>query len=221
MRVGQRAVELIERGARLERRHRVDEIARRLRPARDRSARSGTRGSVNSPGLGEPRARGHRRARRSPRSTTGLPCSADLDDVFAGVRMRRREERDERPVDRRAGGVAGRVASGCVARLERCIAAGQRPRDRADAAGPLMRTTPIPPRPGGVAIATMVSSVENIGTNGECECRNRRVGNRSMSMRRSSYRFDEMITVFRNASPMLSDVISGSSATARCTMRRA
>ena len=33
----------------------------------------------------------------------------------------------------------------------------------AAASGPLSRTTPIPPRPGGVAIATMVSSVENIG----------------------------------------------------------
>ena len=32
---------------------------------------------------------------------------------------------------------------------------------RADA--PLIRTTPMPPRPGGVAIATMGSSVENIG----------------------------------------------------------
>src|SRR5437773_11582185 len=30
------------------------------------------------------------------------------------------------------------------------------------ASGPLRRTTPIPPRPGGVAIATMVSEVENI-----------------------------------------------------------
>jgi hypothetical protein len=29
-------------------------------------------------------------------------------------------------------------------------------------AGPLIRTTPMPPRPGGVAIATMESSVENI-----------------------------------------------------------
>jgi hypothetical protein len=30
-----------------------------------------------------------------------------------------------------------------------------------DAAGPLTRTTPIPPRPGGVAIATIVSLGEN------------------------------------------------------------
>jgi len=37
------------------------------------------------------------------------------------------------------------------------------------ASGPLIRTTPIPPRPGGVAIATMVSSVENIEVlNAEC-----------------------------------------------------
>jgi hypothetical protein len=32
----------------------------------------------------------------------------------------------------------------------------------AGAAGPLRRTTPIPPRRGGVAMATMVSSVENM-----------------------------------------------------------
>src|SRR5450759_733208 len=32
----------------------------------------------------------------------------------------------------------------------------------AAAFGPLKRTTPIPPRPGGVAMATIVSSVENM-----------------------------------------------------------
>jgi len=32
----------------------------------------------------------------------------------------------------------------------------------AAASGPLTRITPMPPRPGGVAIATMVSEVENI-----------------------------------------------------------
>lgn len=63
------------------------------------------------------------------------------------------------------------------------------------ASGPLTRTTPIPPRPGGVAIATIVSDVEN------------------------SY-FTEIITVFSNASPMLSDVTVPSSAIARWTMRR-
>jgi hypothetical protein len=33
------------------------------------------------------------------------------------------------------------------------------------ARGPLMRTTPIPPRPGGVAMATMVSVGENTVSN--------------------------------------------------------
>src|SRR5471032_1981739 len=36
----------------------------------------------------------------------------------------------------------------------------------AAASGPLRRTTPMPPRPGGVAIATMVSSVENMPVHG-------------------------------------------------------
>ena len=71
----------------------------------------------------------------------------------------------------------------------------------AEAAGPLSRTTPIPPRPGGVAMATMVSVVENTPT-------------------RCGYLRAEMYTVFENASPMLSVATPGTSATARCTMRR-
>jgi hypothetical protein len=62
---------------------------------------------------------------------------------------------------------------------------------------PLIRTTPIPPLPEGVATATMESSVENITRAGE------------------GYFRVEMITVFMKASPMLSDVASGSSAMAR------
>ena len=53
------------------------------------------------------------------------------------------------------------------------------------------------PQPGGVAIATMVSSVANTG-----------VAARQRDLL-------EMRTVLRNASPMLSDVIVSSSATAR------
>ena len=49
----------------------------------------------------------------------------------------------------------------------------------------------MPPRPGGVAIATMVSSVANTA---------------SPRGARRSRRFREMTTVLRNASPMLSDV---------------
>ena len=66
----------------------------------------------------------------------------------------------------------------------------------AAALGPLMRTTPIPPRPTGVAIATIVSSTANM-------------------MAKNDQRRCEMMTVFMNASPMLSDVICASSATVR------
>ena len=66
----------------------------------------------------------------------------------------------------------------------------------------------MPPRPGGVAIATMVSVVENTawraGWPGEP----------------SHYFRNEMRTVFENASPTLSVVTPGTSATAMCTMRR-
>ena len=64
----------------------------------------------------------------------------------------------------------------------------------------------MPPRPGAVATATMVSVVLNtaIGAAG----------------RLAAY-FGEMTTVFKNASPMLSDVTPASSDTAKCTMRRA
>lgn len=66
----------------------------------------------------------------------------------------------------------------------------------AAASGPLIRTTPIPPRPRGVAMATMVSLVSNPN------------------------HFAVMKTDFMNASPELSDVHAGSSATVMCTMRR-
>ena len=70
----QRAVQLIERGARLQRRDRVDEIGDRfglhqIDPAvEERAQRELAR-------LGEPRAARNRRRRRSRCSTTGLPCA--------------------------------------------------------------------------------------------------------------------------------------------------
>ena len=65
------------------------------------------------------------------------------------------------------------------------------------ARAPLILTMPRAPRPGGVAMATIVSSVANIGG------------------WRGDHLFAEMITVFMNASPMLSELAVGSSATAR------
>jgi hypothetical protein len=58
--------------------------------------------------------------------------------------------------------VARRGSSGSVVRT--IVSATSRAR------GPLIRTTPIPPRPAGVAIATMVSEVENIVNSLNDEC---------------------------------------------------
>ena len=72
--LGQRAFELIERRARLQRRDRVDEIGDRLGlheidPAVEKRAQR------ELAGLGEPRAQRRSPARRSACSTTGLPCA--------------------------------------------------------------------------------------------------------------------------------------------------
>ena len=83
------------------------------------------------------------------------------------------------------------------------------------ASGPLRRTTPIPPRPGGVAMATMVSLVENITTT----LRRATQGPGLLHGTRAYFR-DEMKTVLEKASPTLSVVAPGTSATARCTRRR-
>ena len=69
--------------------------------------------------------------------------------------------------------------------------------------GPLIRTTPMPPRPDGVAIATIVSSEENM-----------RLCLTHEDRRARSYCLAEMMTVFMNASPMLSELTVGSSAMA-------
>ena len=95
------------------------------------------------------------------------------------------------------------------------------PRD-ACASGPLSRTTPIPPRPGGVAIATMVSVVENM-----IQKKPRATGDKlgalvashALAVKQRYFRA-EIMTVFENASPTLSVVAPGTSATAMCTMRR-
>ena len=133
-----------------------------------------------------------------------------------------------------------------------------------EASVPLIRTTPSPPRPGGVAMATIVSSDANIGhrilqlaaarppggtpgARGEADSRVgtarraalvrplRRAGDnlraglaRWVSTCPAANRHGcrsgvpaEIRTVLRKASPMLSEDTPGSSAIARCTIRRA
>ena len=144
-------------------------------------------------GRGDDRGHHHRAAVRG-----------DLHDVFAGVGRRSREIGDEGVVghveaaEPAPGSPGGRAADGC----------GRRARARCrGAAGPLSRTIATPPCPAGVATATMVSSVANTAAS------------RSRADLRA-YLLTEMMTVFSNESPMLSEVTDGSSATAMCTIRR-
>ena len=159
-RVGQRALQLIERGARLERRHRVDQVGdrfglRQIDPAVQKCAKR------ELAGLREPRAAAPSPPRRSPAQDDGTAVRAQLDDVLAGVGVRGGKEGRDHLIDRSADdasltrvGVA-RASSGCSARDRACARMRLRP------PAPLRRTTPMPPRPGGVAMATMVSVVEN------------------------------------------------------------
>ena len=139
-----------------------------------------------------------------PASTTGLPCAADLDDVFAGVRMRRRERTwrrlrraDASPIERRGVNVARR---GGECRERPVIARAMRARGSASGR---RRSAP---RPGGVAIATMVSSVANKHCGADAE-RGRRPDQLDRHRQPGRAYFSlEMMTVFTNASPMLSEV---------------
>ncbi len=153
----QRAFELIERGPRLERRHRFDQIVHRLGLHQiDAAVQVGAKGELA--GLGEPRSRPHRRFDDGAEHH-GASVRADLDDVLAGVGMRAGKEGHDGPIDRLAvhAKFGQRRAPGSPAsRLESRVTGDTR------ACDPLIRTTPIPPRPGGVAIATMVSAGENI-----------------------------------------------------------
>jgi len=109
------------------------------------------------------------------------------------------------------------------------------------ASGPLKRTTPIPPRPGGVAMATMVSEVENtvvdsrwstvdsrwqssaaspVAAPGCSPSTDDRSSTEDRRLWTDDYFLAEINTVLLNASPMLSVVAPGISATAMCTSRR-
>ena len=120
----------------------------------------------------------------------------------------------------KAATVAGRTNVGVACRGSRDPRGDRAAARSQSAAGPLRRTTPMPPRPGGVAIATMVSSVENTSSQltvissqltGELltDCQ---LSTGAINWGVTSVH--EMWTVFENASPTLSVVTPGTSATA-------
>ena len=157
----QRAFELIHGRARLQRRHRLDEIGDRFR-LRQIEASVQVRAQREFAGLGQPRARAPSPSSTIASSSTGLPCAADLDDVFAGVGMRRREPGRDDLVDARVRSLGSMHAAECgVSRRRAARADSAAPSRSGRRRGPDIRTTPMPPRPGGVAIATMVSSMAN------------------------------------------------------------
>ena len=125
-----------------------------------------------------------------------------LDDVFAGVGMRSRESTSTTTsIDRRP--CRSRRASNVACRGSKLESRRQHAAPRLTRVGPLSLTTPIPPRPGGVAIATMVSSVENM-VRATIRVRVLRSHGRGSH---ATTRRAEMITVLKYASPMLSDDI--------------
>src|SRR3954471_6326520 len=113
---------------------------------------------VNSPGFAS-RAPAAIVARTMASRMTGLPC-AEISTTSSPV------------YERGAGNtvtMASSITPPCSSTIRAsvaCRASNGRPARREAigvAEGPLILTTPSPPRPGGVAIATMVSSVENMG----------------------------------------------------------
>ena len=112
---------------------------------------------MNSPGSARTRAFGHGALDAMPQHD-GRAVAGNLDDVFGGVRARTLEEGDHDLIDgaalligelgKRGGPRLPRVLAGKVQDLAR----RWQPRRR-----PEIRTTPKPPRPGGVEMATIVS----------------------------------------------------------------
>ena len=93
--------------------------------------------------------------------------SADLDDMLAGVGVRFGKERDDGAIDRPVVHADRRERR--APRFEPLVAVNAASAT-SRARGPLIRTTPMPPRPAGVAIATMVSEGENIDAGEVAEC---------------------------------------------------
>ena len=83
----------------------------------------------------------------------GPAVALQLQHVLAGVGVRGREVQHEPGIERRAGRVEEAREGGAARRRQ----LARRTVPICGTCGPEMRTMPMPPRPGGVAAATMVS----------------------------------------------------------------
>ncbi len=95
------------------------------------------------------------RRARSALDQQRAAVAVQFEHGLAGVGMRRREIQRQPFIERCAVGAQETRAL----RVARLAAAGRAtPRRSRGACGPEMRTMPMPPRPGGLAVATMVSA---------------------------------------------------------------
>ena len=145
---------LLRRDARLVERGGVDQVAdgfglRQIDAAVQESAQR------EFARLGKPRARAHGPVETMPQHD-GRAMAGDFDYVFGGVGTRRGEVRDDDFVDDVAF-VVEQFAEGRGPGTQFALQRDQGGRRSAADRGPERRTTPMPPRPGGVEIAAMVS----------------------------------------------------------------
>ena len=113
----QRALELVHRRASLERRDRVHQIRHGLRLYQVQSSMQ-VRAKREFTGLGEPRAGGHREPDETLQDGRAA-VRAELDDVLAGVGVRRGEPRGHHVIDR----LARPRSDPRLARMSRVVAA--------------------------------------------------------------------------------------------------
>ncbi len=208
---GECALELIECDTRLQRCHRVDQVRHGLRLNQIHLA-------VHECAQGE-FARPRQSGPSVDRALQYLPqddraaMRAQLDHVLACVGTRRRKPRRDHLVDwsLRISVRRAHARKGGVPRLQRLVANQNSP-------GYLARVAPADAYDAQASSARRGRNRDDgvVGRKHTARC----LGARMPRGRSTGQRRAEIITVFMNASPMLSELTDGSSAIVRCTMRR-
>ena len=247
---------MIERHARLERRHGVHQIPDRL-GLHEIEPSVQERAERELAGLGQTRARSHRRGHDLAQQFEAA-MGADFDDILRGVRMRTRKERGDNFVDR-AGTLCATTTCGLVVwafvkaetgpgpgRARRRARHDVRQRRVAGLEGVAEGEHRAGNRRGPRAAEPNHANARRRGRRGQGNDRiaggehgvarhaytdgvsanqsgcfaPSAAGTRASKRPPGGYFRAAMMTVFMNASPMLSDVTSARSVTAMCTIRR-
>ena len=219
--------QLVEGDARLARGDRGDQVVYRLRlhqvDAAVKKSPERELARLGQPGAG----RARRRDDLPERHRTAVP--ADLHDVLAGVGPRGRKVRRQHAIDGSAANGVERVRQRGVPRLQGGRRRKNRGRhlhrpgsahaDHADAAGTRCRRNGHDRVVGGehASLRTGPPRLDGLAAPARAE----RASNGRPGPREAVHSPAVMRTVFMKASPMLSDETPATSATARCTIRRA